>query len=174
MKWKKILIAIICSLCLGCSNKDKELTDSLRFKQEFESVNEEYVTLNLSEHNPIKYGTKSEINHMIQEGTGIIYFGDAQDNLSRRVISVLVDVSENTDIDTIYYYHDLDGIDGLEEISDSKIPLVLFVLEGKIVDYHVGTIEDKVDLSNDELIELSNIYLEGVHAVLQDACDERC
>ena len=35
-------------------------------------------------------------------------------------------------------------------------------------------IDDKVDLSEDETIDLYNIYLEGIHKVLQDACNESC
>ena len=63
---------------------------------------------------------------------------------------------------------------GIDEIENKNIPLVLFVLEGKIEAYHVGTIEDKVELSEDETIDLYNSYLDCIHKVLQDACDESC
>lgn len=173
MKKSKFIIIILCFLCLACGKKE-ENGDSIKFKEEYEKYNEEYVSVEISEVNLIKYSTVEEVNQIIQGGTGVIYIGSPKDNVSRRAVDVLLGVAHNTDLEEIYYVDSLDGILGLEDIEDQRIPIVLFVLDGKIEKYHVGTIEDKTDLSDDELVELYNIYSEGLHTVLGDACDERC
>lgn len=172
MKYQKIILILLCFFCLACRKEEK--TDEVLFKEEYENYNNQYISLEISEHNLMKYSSVEEVNHLIQNGTGVIYIGRAADDLSRRVADVLIDVANNTDLDVIYYLKELDGIVGIEEITKEEIPIVLFVLDGKITSYHVGTIEDKVDLSEDEVLQLYNIYMNGIHEVLQDACDERC
>lgn len=171
MKLKKLILIALCSLCLACN---KEETDAQKFKQEYEQENEILIQLELSENNLIQYKTAKEINNIINSKTGVIYIGSPKDNLSRKVVDILFDVANNTDLEKIYYTNNLEGITGIDTIELKKIPMVLFVREGQIIKYHVGTIQDKTDLTEDEVIELYNIYSEGIHEVLQDTCDERC
>lgn len=171
MKKEKLIIIMLCFLCLACG---KQEDDSIKFKKEYEKYNDKYLSLEISEANLIKYSTDDEINQIIQDGTGVIYIGNPKDNISRKAVDVLLGVAHNTDLEQIYYIDHLDGIEGIDEISDLKIPLVLFVVDGEIISYHIGTIEDKVELSDDEVVELYNIYSDGLHQVLGDACDERC
>lgn len=173
MKKSKLIIVMLCFLCLACGKKE-DTGDSVKFKKEYEKYNEEYVSVEISDVNLIKYSTKEEVNQIIKDGTGVIYIGSPKDNVSRRAVDVLLGVAHNTDLEQIYYVDSLDGIEGIENIEEQRIPMVLFVLEGKIEKYHVGTIEDKTDLSDEELVELYNIYSDGLHVVLGDACDERC
>lgn len=168
--YKKLLIVIFCLLCIGCGKKESVN----QFKKEYEKYNDKYFQLNLNEDDEVVYGTTSKINKIIKSGTGVIFFGSPKDNLSRVVVDILLDVVNNTDLDHIYYLDNLDGITGIDNIESKKIPLVLFVLDGKIVSYHVGTVHDKVELTDDEVVELYNLYSDGVHQVLQDACDESC
>lgn len=165
-----LLIVIICFICIGCKdNKDKN-----KFQVEYEKYNDNYIKLDLSKGNIVEYSDLDKINSIIGNGSGVIFIGDAKDNLSRRVVDVLLSVADNTGLNKIYYYDSLDGINGIDSIENKKIPLVLFVFEGEVLDYHVGTIDDKVELSEDEVIELYNKYSLGVHKVLNDACDESC
>ncbi len=168
--YKKILIIIICLLCCACFQKE----ETSPFKEEWEKYNGKYLKLELENTNIIKLSTTSEINKVIEKGTGVIFIGNPKNNLSRRAISILLEVANNTDLEKIYYLDNYDEINNIQSIENIKIPLVLFVVEGKIVNYRVGTVEDKEELTDDETIELYNFYLEGVHQVLQDACDERC
>ncbi len=170
MNVSKLIIILLCFFCLACGKEKEENA----FKKEYEQYNDQYLELDIQEDNIIKYSTKEEVNEIIDSGTGVIYIGKPDDERSRRVVDILLDVSDNTDLDVIYYLSQLDGIYGLDSITDLKTPLVLFILNGEMVQYHVGTIDDKIDLSDDEEIQLYNIYLEGIHEVLQDACDERC
>ena len=168
--YKKIFIIILCFFCCSCHDNSKVN----KFQVLYEKYNKSHLKLDLDDVNFFYESNTSDINKVIESGTGVIFLGDPKDDVSRRVVSVLVDVVSNSDLDKIYYFDSLDGIVGLDSVLDKNIPLVLFVLDGKIVSYHVGTIDGKVDLSEDETIELYNQYLEGVHLVLDDACDEEC
>lgn len=169
---KKIIIMLLCLLCIACEKKEFEENDSVKFKNEYEQYNDEYIALDISEANLIYYSDIDEINQVIQSGTGVIYIGQPEDNVSRKAIDVLLGVTHNTDLDKIYYVNSLDGLtgvnhlEGLEELNAGMIPLVLFVKDGEIVHYHLGTIDNKTELSEDEMIKLYNIYLEGLQKVL--------
>lgn len=170
MNLKKILLISICLFLIsGCSSKEK--TDAIKFKEEYEKYNDSKIELEIDENNIITYATTEEINKIIKEKTGVIFIGSPKDNLSRTAIKTLLEASDSTDLTTIYYIDKIDNIEGIEE---KKTPLVLNILEGEIVNYHTGTINDSTNLSEDDELELYNIYLDGIHEVLQDSCDERC
>ena len=169
MNKKLLLITIIFVLLIGCTKKEQ--SDAIKFKEEYEKYNNTKIKLNISEDNIIKYATKKEIKEIIKNKSGVIFIGEPQDNLSRVAIKCLLNASESTDLQQIYYTKDTTNI---EEIENTKTPIVIYVLEGKIVSTHNGTIKDKTKLSEDEEIELYNIYMDGIHKVLQDACDEEC
>ena len=164
-----LIVIFVCFICIGCGNK----RDVDRFKAEYEKYNDQYVALDLDDTSIVRYSDVDEVNKIIDSGSGVLFFGSPSDNLSRKVIEILLEVADSTDLENIYYLNSLDGVVGIDDV-DKKIPLVLFVLDGKIVSYKSGTIDDKVELSDDEVIELYNFYSEGVHKVLQDACDEEC
>ena len=111
---------------------------------------------------------------MNKEKTGVIFIGSPKNNQSRKAIEVLLQAAENTGLDKIFYLDSTKELKGLDEIENKEIPLILFVLDGKIVKNHQGTINNKEELSEDETIELYNTYTDGIHKVLQDACDDEC
>ena len=168
--YKRIFLILLCLLCFGCN--DKKGTN--QFIEEFKKYNGDYIKLELENADMVHYSDVDEINKIIKSGTGVIFVGKASDNLSRRAVDVLLQASDSTDLDSIYYLNSLDGVLGLDKVESLNVPLVLFVLDGDVVSYHIGTIDNKIDLSEDETIELYNQYLEGIHKVLQDACDESC
>jgi hypothetical protein len=172
VKYWKVLVILLCFFCVGCG-REKE-TDALKFKKEYEAYNDEYISLDLASNNLIEYSSTDEVNDLIKSGTGVVYFGCAVDNLSRRVVDVLFSAVGSSNLEKIYYLDSLDGVEGIEGIGGTEMPMVLFVLRGEIVLYHIGTIDDKVELDDEETVELYNIYLDGIHKVLEDACDERC
>ena len=168
--FKKIIIVLLCFICIGCTDK-KSSND---FKKEYEKYNDKYLKLSLENAELMRYSTVSEVNKVIKSGTGVIYVGSPKDNVSRKAIDILLGVAHNTDLKEIYYLDSLDGINGIEDIKDVKMPLMLFVVDGKIETYRVGTIDGKTELTDDEVIEIYNVYSEGVRKVLKDACDESC
>ena len=168
---KNILIILLCFLCLGCNSKNG---DSIALNKEEEKYNDKYIKLDIDEDNIIKYSDVDSVNKIIKSGSGVIFIGNPRDDISRRAIDILFKVSDSTDLDKIYYIDGLDGILGLDNIKDIKVPVVLFVLKGDIVRYQVGIIGDSVDMSHDDEMKLYNNYLEGIHDVLEDTCDEEC
>lgn len=163
---KKICLIIIIILLTACNNK----TDAIRFKQEYESYNKDKIELTISDKNIVKYSTKEEINKIIKEGTGVIFIGTPKENTSRTSINLLLEAADSTDLKEIYYIDNLKEIN-IDKIENSKMPLVLFILEGQTISY---SINEKEELNEDEEINLYNKYLDSIHEVLQDTCDEEC
>lgn len=81
----------------------EEKTDSIIFKQEYESYNKDLISLKIRKNNNIKYSSYDEIIDIIQNGTGVIYLGTPTSNWCRNIINPLFDATNNNDIETIYY-----------------------------------------------------------------------
>lgn len=77
-----------------------------------------------------------------------------------------------------YIVKDSDGIEHNTSKKRIYVPLVVFVKDGEIVDYHANTVDSQVDpyvkLNDEEHETLYNIYLNGIHKVLDDVCDSKC
>ena len=165
MDKKKIIVICLCMCvlltCLYIKNiKDKKVeeNDSMKFKEEYESLNEkenestgkEYLKVSIKENNPIKYATYSEIKNIITSGTGVIYFGFPECPWCRNAVPVLLEAAEDNGIDKVYYFNALD-------IRDKKH----LDENGNIVVDDEGTKEYK------ELVELLYDYLD-VYSGLND------
>ena len=127
MKKKILLILIIFVLLIGCTKKEQ--TDALKFKEEYEKYNDSKIKLEISEENIIKYATNEEINNIIKNKSGVIFIGNPKDNLSRVAIKYLLEASESTDLKNIYYINNISEIEGIE---NKQIPIVIYVLDGKV------------------------------------------
>ena len=77
-----------------------------------------------------------------------------------------------------YIVKDSDGVEHNTSKKRIYVPLVVFVKDGEIVSYHADTVASQTDpyvkLTNEQHDELYDIYLDGIHKVLNDVCDERC
>lgn len=158
MDKKKLIVLGIClCLVLGAfyikNMKRDELLeeDSIQFKEEYESLNgkmreatnSEYMRIEISEDNPMKYATYSDIKNLITSGTGVIYFGFPECPWCRNAVPVLLDAAKESGINTIYYFNAL-------SIRDKKH----LDENGQIVVDDEGTEEYK------ELVELLYEYLD--------------
>lgn len=223
---KILLLLVICLIVTGCVNK-KDNSDGLKFKNEYEDINGretdygKHISLEISEDNIIKYSNFSEILDLLEDGTGVIYFGFPECPWCRNAVPVLLDAASSTNLEKIYYVNVYDLRDTLElnendevvtkkkaseeyyellekldnillkyELTGSDgniydtgekrlyVPLVLFVKDGEVVAYHNDTVESQNDpfilLDDNQYNELYNIYLDGIHKVLDDICDEEC
>lgn len=125
MKRLCTLLFILCLFSLvGCSNK----TDAVKFKEEYEALNGEksssgkkYKELSISADNPIKYSNYDEVLDVIENGTGIIYFGYPECPWCRTAITVLFESARDYGIDTIYYMNLKDERDYLEVKNDKIV-----------------------------------------------------
>lgn len=86
-------------------------------------------------------------------------------------------------LDSILLDYTIKDKDGNEIDAGEKriyVPLVVFVVDGEIVNYHLDTVSSQTDpyveLDEEQQIELFNIYADGIHDVLGDVCEEeeRC
>lgn len=158
-------------------------SDDEKFKAEYEALNNENVNINISKNNPIKYVTLDEVFDIIQNKTGVIYFGFPGCPWCRNMIPVLFEVAKNNNIDTIYYFNprnvkksDNDEYNKLKEILNEYlsedengqkvlyVPDVYFIKDGKIVGHHLGTVDSQEDptisLTEEEKNELLDIFNE--------------
>lgn len=158
-------------------------SDDEKFKAEYEALNNENVNINISKNNPIKYVTLDEVFDIIQNKTGVIYFGFPGCPWCRNMIPVLFEAAKNNNIDTIYYFNprnvkksDNDEYNKLKEILNEYlsedengqkvlyVPDVYFIKDGKIVGHHLGTVDSQEDptisLTEEEKNELLDIFNE--------------
>ncbi len=179
---KKIVSILSCLVLLfivtGCNNNSE---DALKFKKEYEALNESSVPMSVSEKNPIKYVDFSELEKTLTSGTGVIYFGFPGCPWCRNIIPVLFEVAEENNVNTIYYanpreiknnnmenYEKLKNMlnEYLEENEEGEktlyVPDVYFVRDGKIVGHHLSSVSSQNDpytsLDEEQVVELKNIY----------------
>lgn len=117
MKKKLIFILFILIglfVITGCSNNK----DSLKFKEEYESLNgtktsysdSNYRSVNISKRNPFVYSTADDILDMINnKETFYVYFGSSYCPWCRSVIEEAINSSIDNKIDKIYYVDIWDG-----------------------------------------------------------------
>lgn len=171
-----ILILVLSLLVVGC---DKEKTDAMKFKEEYESVNNKVNEhtkkknreLNISKDNPIVYATAEDIVKRIDnKETFIVYFGFAECPWCRSVIEQLLKVAEDKKVEKIYYVDVLNIRDVREIAEDGTITAttegskgytdLLTRLDNVLADY---TLTDE----NDEEVsaEEKRIYAPNVVAI---------
>lgn len=133
-----VLILFILTLVFFSINKTKKqsLNDALKFKEEYESLNDKlnsdgnsYNNVEIPENNPIKYITVKEAISIIKNGEGVIYFGVNWCPWCRNAVGVLLDAASNKMLDTIYYL-DMDKVRNKFSVVDGKITKIQVEQDG--------------------------------------------
>lgn len=113
MTKKKILIMflpilLLITAILGYLKLTNVESDSIKFKNEYESLNgkKKYIEMNVEKNNKVKYSNYDEIFDILNNKTGIIYLGYAECNDCRYAINTLFDVIKDNKIDDTIYYLD--------------------------------------------------------------------
>lgn len=188
-----ILIIFIIGLFALIFNKDKLYsaisTEGEMIRDEYHSLNgeltedgKEYPKVNIPSDNVLKYADVSKLVEIFEnKKDAVIYFGYASCLYCRSAIEVLCDAAEGTELDTIYYLdvnQDIDYSNLIEKLRDDFItednkilsPLVIFVVDGKVVSHNKGTLfsqEDPyVELDDSQVEGLKEIYSYGINDVL--------
>ncbi len=137
----KVLISIIIVLILlapifyfSLKEKPEENTytitnDSLSFEQEYEKLNntisesnkKEYLTVDLPAYVPVKYTTYEEVFKILDNGTGVIYFGFPECPWCRNLTPVLASSAIDYGLDTIYYMSNQDDRNTLSLNKKKKV-----------------------------------------------------
>lgn len=127
----KVLLFILLFMGLfsftGCMKKDELVTDAMKFKEEYESLNgtirekdgQKIRTIEIPLDNPIIYKNASDIVKMMEDKqTFIVYFGFSDCPWCRSVIPTLFEVAKDKKIDKIYYV-DVKSIRDTLEVNEN-------------------------------------------------------
>ena len=213
-----VIIGII--LFLNDDKVNNNISDSEKFVTEYEAINGKetsyggnYLEIDVSNDNGIKYTDYEEVFSILENETGVIYFGFPECPWCRNLVPVLIDAKDEVGLDTIYYFNNMEDRDIKELDDDGNIvtkkegtkkyyklveklesvlgsykglnndsikrlyyPTVIFVKDGKIVDYHIGTIESQenpsVELTKEQYNELKETLEEKMSKTI--ICDGSC
>lgn len=119
-----LLIVTLLALFLNQNNN----SDALKFKKEYESLNNikkensdvKYNSISIDENNPIKYVDTKEALKVLDMDNVILYVGANWCPWCRNAVPVLFEVSKKYKVDTIYYLN-LDDEKSSFEIKDGKL-----------------------------------------------------
>lgn len=173
---KKICFLIVVSILFltGCSvKKTTELTDAEKFSKEY----------SVTKNNPFKYIELKEVLNIIENGTGIIFFGDPDCEWCVASAKILTSSLNYKNIDVAYYYNPKKIRDNntkeykrlvklladyLETDKDDNsylfLPDIYFVVNGEVIDHNndlasmSGTIDDA--LTKERKKEIKDKYLD--------------
>ena len=180
MKNKVVVLIIICLFLIGCSTK---LTDAEKFKKEYESLNGTKINdktirnVNIDKNNPFVYKQANDIIEMMDnKETFVVYFGFSKCPWCRSIIESLIKVSEDLNLDKIYYVDVLDIRDTLTISDDGN---VIQSKKGsddyyKLLDYFDNVLSDYELYYNEEKIETNEkrIYAPNIISVVNGSPKE--
>ncbi len=105
-----ILLLTLVIILTGCSDKE-DVSDSLKFKQEYESLNGQkdddglsYSMVEISSDCKVKYMTKDKITEVLANGTHVVYFGWPTCPYCRLAVPILLETIEEYSGISMYYY----------------------------------------------------------------------
>lgn len=156
MKHKIILIlSAILILLTVFALVNNNSNDSIKFKLEYEKLNNKdngygntYLTLNIDINNKVKYSSFKEIEKILTNDTGVIYFGFPECPWCRNMIEPLLSAANESEIKTIYYFNAKD-IRDVKKLNENN----------EIITEKEGTEEYKklIDLLYDNLGEYEGL-----------------
>ncbi len=223
-----LLILISCGIYWAVKGQDtgknEKANNSTEFKEEYESLNCkvgedcDYLEVSISKDNPIVYSNYDEIFKLLEEGSGVIYFGFPECPWCRNLVPNMLEAAKDVGVDKIYYFNNKKDRDTLElkdgevvtkeegtkdykkllekldsvlseyvlEDEDEKevktgekrlyYPSIVVVKDGKIVDFHEGTLDSqknpKIELTEEQKKELVETLSKKMEKSI--VCDEHC
>ncbi len=129
---KKVILSLLVILSVftlsSCGDKEVKNSDAIKFKEEYEKLNGEknrngvaYREVEIDEDNPFVYATAEKIQEKIDnKETFAVYFGFNSCPWCRSIITTLIEVADDLNIDKIYYVDVLDIRDTYELNSKNK------------------------------------------------------
>ncbi len=139
-----LIVGVVLVLAIGTKfyldyqdrNDDKDKTEekervatesSKEFKKQYESLNgttndsdKEYLKVSLKENNPVQIKTDEEILDVLENGTGVIYFGFNSCPWCRSLVETLVETFDEAKLENLYYV-DVKDIRSTFEVKKKKV-----------------------------------------------------
>lgn len=167
-------------------------TNAIEIMREYEILNntdtengKEYPEVDIAGNKFIYTDINEILSVFNNNGDAVIFFSYASCLYCRTAIQVLHDTAKDTEIEKIYYLDvedKVNGYDKLLNVLDSRFkteengeeiiysPLVLFIVDGKVVSHHKGTLFSQDtpynELDQSQIDGLSEIYRYGIRDVL--------
>lgn len=106
---------------------DNQVNDIVKFEKEYEDFNDKetpyggkYLEIDIDNKGSIKYTSYDEVYSLLEDGTGVIYFGFPTCPWCRNLVPVLLDAMKESGIDTIYYFNNMEDRD-VKVLEDDEI-----------------------------------------------------
>ena len=127
------LLGVIVIIACGCGflafqkvEDTSVITDAVKIKEEYEMLNEtindnnlKYPTVTLSDDNPFVYRSESEIIDILNNKTGVIYFGFSSCPWCRSVLPILEDAAREVGLAQVFYL-DIQNIRDVLELDENN------------------------------------------------------
>ena len=165
------------------------------FKEEYESYNDikndngDVIEVSIPSNNTIQEVADKEIISVLEEKTGIVYFGFPTCPWCRNIIGILTELANEKNI-PIYYFNPqnirnddndtyqklLKRLDSYLETDDNGkkvlyVPDVYFIKDGKIVGHHLGSLDSQTDpyekLNESQEKELKELYQKYIDEIVK-------
>ena len=163
--------------------------DNLKFKFEYELYNNisydngKKIKAKIPFDNNVTYVKEKDLESVLTSGDRVIYFGYTTCPWCRNIVSPLVEVINDNNLDKLYYvdvhsvnaksvYDILDEYLEFDNDGNKRlyVPDVYFIKDGRIVYHHLGSLDSYKDafkgMNNKQLNELKSIYQEGIDLML--------
>ena len=159
-----LIIVLILGLFIVLSNNGK--SDAIKFKNEFESLNKTNLKLSIDKDNPFVYRTEKQIEKILKNNTGMIYFGNPSDDDSRLVLKTILPLAKDNDVKKIFYLN-VDDVNSkiINKYIDNDI-CVIFIISGEVIVSYT-----KEDFKDKNIRKEINYYMQQT---FNDYCDETC
>lgn len=168
---KVVILFIIMFFISGCSvKKTDNVTDAEIFASEYA----------ISKDNVFTYASIDEVLELFESGTGIVFFGNSDQDYLSDLVKIFSDLVEKKNISKVYYYNPV-SIKNNEEDSYNQlinllgdnltiddngdgylaVPSIYFVKNGKIVGYNDDALKMYDIDDEDDLEKFKNDYSEN-------------
>ena len=120
-----IVVLIFATFSVFAFQKEEKLpiiTDAMKIKEEFALPNaSSSINVSLEDENSFKYIYSENALHLLKNESGILFFGSPTNDISRKMINALNELSKEKNIETIYYLDITKIWDELELDENEKV-----------------------------------------------------
>lgn len=153
-----LLVLVCCGIYFAASDvsEPEKVSDSKKFKEEYEKLNCtgvedcKYLEVSIDSDNPIQYSSYEEVFKLLEDGTGVIYFGFPECPWCRNLVPVLMDAIEEAGIEKVYYLNNVKDRDLVKYENDE------FVTSKEGTDNYYKLLEEIKDVSSDYTVKVDD------------------